>query len=178
MIRIYGGDPATSAPARFEDSMGDLDGDFFVHTVSVTDRVVAMENNGWTGNAEIARRASARGGRFGSVYWCEAIATLGVIYAVDGVVQGWHHDRSCGQGKAPAGMPEWDEALAAPGHPVPAAAALLAQLMTLDIRQEWFLADGRTTAVPDSDTLLPQVELGEYGTGEDIIQSDPACWAP
>jgi hypothetical protein len=179
LIRVYGGDPDAGRLATFEESMGDPDGSFFVQTLTVGGLVVAIENNGWTGNvAEIARRATtAGGGRFTSVYWCSAIGTLGVLYAVAATVRGWHHDRS-GDERVPAEIPEWRAATTAEANPVAAAVALLDRIMGVRVQSEWFTNPRRTTPIPEVVQLLPQVSLGRNISDGDISQSDPAAWRP
>lgn len=182
VIRTYGGDPGSSNLALFDQSVGMTNGDDVFHLQTLTEggRVVAIENNGWTGAvAEIARRATANGGRFLSVYWNGAIVNFTVIYAVDGTIEGWHNDRSCGQGKILSSVPEWDEGISfQESWSIAPSLALMEYLMGVEIKEEWFAAQQRTTPIPDVDSLLPQVVLGKNISGGDIIQSNPAAWAP
>lgn len=181
LIKIYGGDPATSAPSTFDESAGYVHGDdvFFVQTVVVGDHVVAIENNGGTGSvAEIARRVSAGDRRFLSAYLNTAIGHFVVICAVGGVVEGWHNDRSA-VAKTPDAIEEWAEALSSEtGWPMAGALALIMSVTGVEVSERWFDLPQRTTPIPDVDTLLPQAVLGRDVSGGDIIQSDPAAWAP
>ncbi|GLZ28218.1 hypothetical protein Lesp02_04080 [Lentzea sp. NBRC 105346] len=182
VIRTYGGDPGSSNLATFDQSIGMVNGDddFHLQTLTAGGLVVAIENNGWTGAvAEIARRATADGGRWLSVYWNGAIVNFTVIYAVNGTIEGWYNDRSCGQGKKPASTPEWDEGVSSQeGWSIAPSLALMEHLMGVKIMEEWFTTPQRTTRIPDVDSLLPQVVLGKNISGGDIIQSDPAAWTP
>ncbi|XVV02480.1 DUF6461 domain-containing protein [Actinosynnema sp. CA-248983] len=76
VLRIYGGDLASSVGDYPFAQMADLQGDgvadlkFHAQLLDVAGRVVVIENNGWSGSLpEIARRCSADGGEFFSVYW-------------------------------------------------------------------------------------------------------------
>ena len=93
VLRIYGGDP--TAPVR-EFTFYGIDEyrgpqfdhlDFYVHIFRHGDHVVAIENNGWSGSLpEIARRCSADGGHFFSVYW--NVNGFGLVtQAIDGVLK-------------------------------------------------------------------------------------------
>jgi hypothetical protein len=92
VIRIYGGDPSTSIGeftfAGVDDQRGpQLDHlEFYVQPLSLGERVVTIEHNGWSGSLpEIARRCSANGGRFFSVYW--NVNGFGLItQAIDGKI--------------------------------------------------------------------------------------------
>lgn len=76
VVRIYGGDPA--APTG-EFTFSGVDAqrgpqadnlEFYLQILPEGEDVVAIEHNGWSGSLpEIARRCSAGGGRFFSVYW-------------------------------------------------------------------------------------------------------------
>jgi hypothetical protein len=76
VLHIYGGDPAGSVGDYPFGQLADLQGDgvtdlkFHAQLLDVDGRVVVIENNGWSGSLpEIARRCSANGGEFFSVYW-------------------------------------------------------------------------------------------------------------
>jgi hypothetical protein len=91
-IRIYGGDPSQSLG---ELTFADLDerraqsGDsieFHLQVVPHSEFVVAVENDGYSGAfPEIARRCSADGGSFFSVYWNIHAAGM-VTQAIDGAI--------------------------------------------------------------------------------------------
>jgi len=92
VLRIYGGDP--DAPvgeltfAGVDEHRGpQLDHlDFYVQMFMHGECVVAIENNGYSGSfPEIARRCSADGGRFFSVYW--NVNGFGLVtQGIDGVI--------------------------------------------------------------------------------------------
>lgn len=92
VVRIYGGDPSRSVD---ELTFADLDerraqaGDdieFHLRVVPHGEVVVAVENDGYSGAfPEIARRCSADGGWFFSVYWNIHAAGL-VTQAIDGTI--------------------------------------------------------------------------------------------
>jgi uncharacterized protein DUF6461 len=92
VLRIYGGSPErsmgefTAAELDARQRLQDDHRDFYLRILCVGDRVVALENNGYSGAfPEIARRCSADGGRFFSVYW--SIAGAGTVtQAVDGAI--------------------------------------------------------------------------------------------
>jgi hypothetical protein len=76
VLRTYGGDPAASVGDYPFAQLADLQGDgatelkFHAQLLDVAGRVVVIENNGWSGSLpEIARRCSADGGAFFSIYW-------------------------------------------------------------------------------------------------------------
>ncbi len=74
VIEVYGGQPMSPVGAlTFDEALvpkSDF-GKYFQIQVLERDRhVMVVENNGWSGSVpEIARRASADGGRFFGVYW-------------------------------------------------------------------------------------------------------------
>lgn len=75
VLRVYGADPEAPVGDYTFSQMADLQGayddlKFHVQAFEHDDRVVAWENNGWSGShAEIARRCSTDDGSFFSVYW-------------------------------------------------------------------------------------------------------------
>ena len=90
VVRSYGGDPATPVGEYTFADAGALATDpdrpaFHLQVVERDGRVVAVENDGYSGNLpEIARRCSAGGGPFLSVYW--NVNAYGMLtQAVDGV---------------------------------------------------------------------------------------------
>lgn len=92
VVRIYGGDPARPAgEATFAevDAWRAEDADdvaFYLGILVLDDVVVAIENDGYGGAfPEIARRCSAGGGAFFSVYWNIHAAGM-VTQVIDGVV--------------------------------------------------------------------------------------------
>lgn len=92
VIRIYGGDPAEPMIGLRFAELDDLrvrSDDAIRFHLQVTSRagvVVAVENDGYSGAfPEIARRCSANGGSFMSVYW-NIHAAGNVTQAVDGVI--------------------------------------------------------------------------------------------
>lgn len=92
VIRIYGGDPAEPVGAlRFAelDGLRDESDDairFHLQVAQHSKFVVVVENDGYSGAfPEIARRCSAHGGSFFSVYWNINAAGF-VTQAADGVI--------------------------------------------------------------------------------------------
>ena len=90
VVRIYGGDPNAPVGDYFFSEAVDLQGPhhtdlrFHLQVLEHAGHVVALENNGWSGShPEIARRCSAQGGHFFSVYW-NVIAFGMLTEAVDG----------------------------------------------------------------------------------------------
>lgn len=92
VIRIYGGNPDRPVGECYFAQLYYLQGDersgykFHLQVLASGDHVVALENSGYTGNLpEIARRCSAGGGRFFSVYW--SLSSLPQLtQAIDGQV--------------------------------------------------------------------------------------------
>lgn len=92
VVRIYGGDPAgpvgdyTFAEADALDGHDPDNIQFFLQVRSHGRYVVAVEHDGYSGSLpEIARRCSAGGGQFFSVYW--NINAFGLLtQAIDGTV--------------------------------------------------------------------------------------------
>lgn len=186
LIRLYGGDPNMSQPRLFDDAMGYLgvtgiDEDvFYVQTLTVGSQVVAIENNGWTGSVcEIARRATANGGRFMSVYWCDANVNDSLIYAENGVVTAYFAGRSC-SGKYHVGptMPDWFADHDTEQRDRQQWLTLITKATGVTVDQAWFTTPQRATQTPLVDDLLPQVVLGKNVSGGAIIQSNPHCWTP
>lgn len=93
VIRIYGGDPTAPVGDYLFSQMADLQGDvvlddikFHLQVIQSGDRVVVLENNGWSGSLpEIARRCSVNGGAFFSVYW-NVNASGKIVQACNGKV--------------------------------------------------------------------------------------------
>ncbi|MPZ80625.1 MAG: hypothetical protein GEV28_09605 [Actinophytocola sp.] len=92
VLRIYGGDPAAPIGEVTFTGVDELRGpqldhlEFYLQVLTHNEHVVAIENNGWSGAfPEIARRCSADGGRFFSVYW--NVNAFGLVtQAIDGTV--------------------------------------------------------------------------------------------
>lgn len=89
LVRLYGGDPTQSIGSLTYDDATvpheDFGKYFHLQIRACGPYVVAIENNGWTGNLpEIARRASVDDGRFFSVYWSPSAS--GILEAVNGAV--------------------------------------------------------------------------------------------
>lgn len=93
VLGIYGGDPTKPAGEFTFYGIHEHRGpqidhlDFFVHIFPHRDHVVVLENNGWSGSfPEVARRCSADGRQFFSVYW-NVNAYGRVTQAIDGVIK-------------------------------------------------------------------------------------------
>jgi Family of unknown function (DUF6461) len=74
VVGAYGGDPEGTAEilpfAQAQVPLDELGTYSLVQVHEVDDYVVAVENNGWRGQStDVARRASADGGAFISVFW-------------------------------------------------------------------------------------------------------------
>jgi hypothetical protein len=87
-----------------EDDLGDF---FLIQTMSYGRHTVIVENNGWLGaDRDVARRASAAGGRFFSVYWSPAGDR--VVQAVDGELVAWFEPLSIGDTSGEGNLyPDW-----------------------------------------------------------------------
>ncbi|MCT2581710.1 DUF6461 domain-containing protein [Actinophytocola gossypii] len=92
VLLVYGADPAAPVGGLTFAGVDELRGpqvdqlDLYVQVKSGAGHVVAIENNGWSGSLpEIARRCSASGHRFFSVYW-NANGFGMVTQAIDGEV--------------------------------------------------------------------------------------------
>lgn len=89
VVRIYGGDPASPVGEYTFAEAGALGADpdrpeFHLRVAERDGHVVAVENDGYSGNdPEIARRCATAGGAFFSVYW--NVDAYGMLtQAVDG----------------------------------------------------------------------------------------------
>lgn len=160
VIRIYGGDPAQPLGQwTFDDAWvpeDDFGEYFYVQVITHDGYVVAIEPNGWTGKvAEIARRASADGGRFFSVYW-NADGRWYIVQAINGAVTG-----------------SFDVALRYPTDLLPAWAvevdfstnnlgalclALMEQQTGLVFDPAWLRDKLPTYRIPDPDVMLRDVD--------------------
>lgn len=90
VVRVYGGDPDRVVGKYCFAQLCYLQGDersgykFHLQVLASGDHVVALENHGYTGNLpEVARRCSADGGRFFSVYWSPSSRPQ-LVQAIDG----------------------------------------------------------------------------------------------
>jgi hypothetical protein len=120
---------------------------------------VAIEPNGWTGNVpEIARRASADGGHFFSVYWSPS--AFQIVEAKDGQVTASFDPNFIGlPGGANDLLPGWvaDDDFSLE-HLKASCLAALEQQTGLAFERAWLDAKLPTYRIPDPDGLLKDVE--------------------
>lgn len=125
---------------------------------------VAIEPNGWTGNMpEIARRASASGGHFFSIYWSPS--AFQILEAKDGQATASFDPNFIG---LPAGandlLPGWVDADAFPLEQLKASClAAMQQRTRLAFDRSWLAARLPTYRIPDPDKLLKEVEGARMG---------------
>lgn len=92
VIQIYGGDPAAPVGELTFTGVDEYRGpqldhlEFYLQILTHHEHVVAIENDGFSGSfPEIARRCSAGGGHFFSVYW--NVNAFGMVtQAIDGTI--------------------------------------------------------------------------------------------
>jgi hypothetical protein len=169
VVRIYGGDPASPVGDYFFAQARDLQGGaypdplrFHLQVLSHGDHVVALENNGWSGSVpEIARRCSAHGGHFFSVYWnVNAFGML--VEAIDGKVTAYFESLYPIAPEPPQSgevRPAWAVGPETePGAAWPTCLALMQQQTGLAFDQRWLSTPLPTYGIPDPDELLKDVE--------------------
>ena len=168
VIRIYGGDPASPVGEHYFAQMPDLQGGgypdslrFHLQILNPGNHVVAIENNGWSGSVpEIARRCSANGGKFFSVYWnVNAFGML--VEAIDGKITA-HFESLYPIAPDPPQPGEVRPAWAIgpetdPGLAWPTCLALMEQRTGLAVEQQWLSTPLPTYHIPDPDLLLKDV---------------------
>ncbi|GAA4958558.1 hypothetical protein GCM10023205_21520 [Yinghuangia aomiensis] len=129
--------------------------------VSTGSCVVTIENTGYHGSIpEIARRASADGGRFFSAYW-DMHGDHQVMYAEDGRVQVAYDPVD--DSRVPAGaavpLPRWAEGVrpdaAAPGA---SCLALMERVMRVRIDPDWMVRPLSAVILPDPATMFDDPE--------------------
>jgi hypothetical protein len=167
VVRIYGGDPEQPLGdlrfAKLDDlRLGSDDAiRFHLQVMQRDGLVVAIENDGYSGAfPEIARRCSAHGGWFFSVYWNIHAAGF-VTQAVDGAIVAQFeslYPRSPDEGQWER-RPEW-----AIGPDVEAnlawqaCMALLEQQTGVEIEQSWLSEPYPTFRIPEPYFLYRDVE--------------------
>lgn len=169
VVRVYGGDPVESVGDYTFARTLDLQGDgaleplrFHVQTVNLDHHVLAIENNGYTGNLpEIARRCSANGGRFFAVYW-SVNSNPRINQAIDGRVTANFEMFAGDKSYLGEPAPPWITGITIDVHHLRSTAlALLEQQAGLPFNREW-LNEGRPTyRVPDPHWMLRDVENAE-----------------
>jgi len=164
VVSVYGGDPSRSTMMTFseaEDAGSEKFGEyFFCQIFPHGPDVVALENNGWSGSVpEIARRASASGGRFFSVFW-NANSVFRIVQAVDGQVVAWFDPMHGGERAGPADLiPEWINGLSLQAGHLRATSLALIELQTgLAFDQRLLNTRLPTYRIPDPDVMLKDVE--------------------
>jgi hypothetical protein len=163
LLALYGGSPAASlGRLTFAEAMRqrtDHFDDYSVFQILGHDRqLVAIEPNGWTGNMpEIARRATASGGTFFSVYWSPS--TFQILQAKDGQVTGSFDPNFIG---LPAGandlLPGWVGDDDFPLEQLKASCmAAMEQQTGVAFDRAWLDKPLPTYRIPDPDALLKDV---------------------
>ncbi|MGH3759887.1 DUF6461 domain-containing protein [Actinophytocola sp.] len=164
VIAVYGGDPAESLESRpFDDAIvpdEDFGTWFYLQTVTADTAVVAIENNGWTGTVpEIARRATAAGGRFCSVHW-NVEGRWRIVQANDGQVTACFDVSMAADGMDTFDkLPAWlDDADLSDDSLDATCLAILEQQTGLAFEPSWLTVPLPTYRIPDPDVLLKDVE--------------------
>lgn len=165
VVRIYGGDPSQPiGELTFEEAWvaeSDFGQYFHLQTLVVDDQVLAIENNGWSGSLpEIARRCSAAGGQFMSVYWGPTASQ--VMAAVDGVVTAYFDPLYVEPGEGPGDDERYPTWLVpedfATTQPKAGSLALLEQQTGIAFSPAWMNTRIHTYRIPDPDRLLAGVD--------------------
>lgn len=162
VVSAYGGDPTKpvdTVPFRHafvsEEDFGRY---FHLQVKSLDGHVVAIEPNGWSGNVpEIARRLSAGGRQFFSVYWSPS--AFGVLQAIDGAVTACF-DPVLFDSAAPFDViPSWasEADFADAGRLRSTCLAMLEQQTGLAVERAWFDEPLPVYRIPDPDNLLKDV---------------------
>lgn len=168
VIRIYGGDP--NAPVgdyvfSEADNLGSGDPDhpaFHLQAFTHDKYVIAIEPDGYTGSIpEIARRCSASGGQFLSVYWNVNAAGM-LTQALDGTITAYFeslYPLAPAEPAQPAEIrPPW--AIGRELEPALSWQACLAHLQQqtgLALDRAWLDAETPTYRIPDPDAMLRDV---------------------
>ncbi len=168
VVRIYGADPADSVGRfSFGGAFG-LQGDdynnlkFHIQILDSARHVVVLENNGWAGSVpEIARRCSAEGGTFFSVYW-NVNAFGKVTQAIDGRVTAYFESLFPFESDTdpPTTIrPPWARGpRTTPGLAFQVCLALMEQQTGLAFDRRWLERSLPTYWVPDPGLLFQDVE--------------------
>lgn len=151
VVRIYGGNPDKVVGERTFAQLYYLQGDersgykFHLQVLGSGDHVVALENSGYTGNLpEIARKCSAGGGRFFSVYWSPSSRPQ-LTQAIDGQVTAYF-ELSPGEDLAPP----WIKNLSVDVKKLRSTAlALMEQQTGLAFDRDWLTEVRPTYRIPD-----------------------------
>ncbi|MCP2169845.1 DUF6461 domain-containing protein [Goodfellowiella coeruleoviolacea] len=163
VIGVYGGDPARPVGSlTFDEALvpePDF-GKYFQIQVLERDRhVVVLENNGWSGSVpEIARRASAGGGRFFGVYWSfNAIHLLS--QAIDGKMTAYLELMTgCPSYDVHELVPPWMHGVGVTVEALRATClAYLEQQTGVAFDRTWLDQKLPTYRVPDPDVMLANV---------------------
>lgn len=169
VLRIFGADPSNPVVGYYAFSqLPDLQGDgvmsplgFFVQAFQLRTDVVVLENNGWTGGTpETARRCSADGGLFFSVFW-NANAQGTVLEARDGKVTALveHLYPLLPVAYPHEVRPEWAIGEAVDVDDAQAKCFQLMETQTgVHINSAWFAQKRQTFEVPDPTVLFADVE--------------------
>lgn len=164
VLRAYGADPEQQPQMLTFRQAGVPEEDFgtyfYLQLLSHAGRVVAIENNGWSGDVpEIARRATKSGGRFFSVYW-SMTGVYRITQAVHGTVVAHFDPLAVGYPLGDADLhPRWiNDTAIDPANPRAACLALLEQQTGLAFDRAWLDTKLPTYRIPDPDVMLKDVE--------------------
>lgn len=163
VVRTFGGDPERSTPMTFHEAEADAGEHFGEYTnllvFSHDKHVVAMDSYGYGGTVpEIARRTSARGGRFFSFH-VDMNGNSRIVQAENGTVTAFFeplfvNDRDLSHPWRPA----WVEDVRFPaGHLQAACLATMEEQTGVAFDRSWLDTALPTYRVPDSDELFKDV---------------------
>lgn len=168
VVRIYGGDPDKPDGERYFAQLYYLQGDeqcgykFHLQGVAAGDHVVALENHGYTGNLpEIARRCSADGGRFFSVYWSPSSRPQ-LIQAIDGRLTAYFDLRPGEEPYTGVLAPLWISNLDVDAAKLRSTSlALMEQQTGLAFDRDWLTEVRPTYRIPDPYRMLADDDDGD-----------------
>jgi hypothetical protein len=158
IVTIYGGNPKAVQFMQFKDAQPPIDefGEYFyLQVLTLGDTLIAIENNGWSGNLpEISRQASKDAGQFFSVYW-NVEGRWHILEARNGTVTayfdvGLRHDSDL--------LPEWITEIdpAAPNMDS-LCLAVLEKQTGIAFDRTWLTTELPTYRIPDPDHLMKDV---------------------
>lgn len=163
VVSVYGGKPDESlVPRPFADALvadEDFGTWFYLQTVTIGDAVVAIENNGWTGTMpEIARRASAGGGRFFSIYWTVE-GRWRIVQAANGeVIASFDVAQAVNRTDPFDKLPSWLDDVDLSDDGLDATClAILEKQTGVAFDQRWLTEPLPTYRIPDPDAMLKDV---------------------
>ncbi|QQQ75475.1 hypothetical protein IOD16_30965 [Saccharothrix sp. 6-C] len=160
VVRTYGGDPAQSqlmTTIEAEDAALDDLGFFYVQVFEHEGRVIALENNGWSGTVpEIARRASQGGATFFSAHW-NVNGLFRITAAEDGKVTASFDPMRVEADDLGDLVPNWAAAVPLEVGKLRATSLAVAEQRTgVAFDQAWLASKLPTYRIPDPEVLLKQ----------------------